>query len=85
MPWPRSATCSGRRRMRATARLPDGRQLELIRIDDWDFNWQDQYRYVEPVALPRGTVVETSRLVSVWWTRWTRHSMGTLCIITWIA
>lgn len=39
------------------ARLPDGRTLELIGIDDWDFNWQDEYRYVEPIALPKGTVI----------------------------
>ena len=45
------------KRMRATARLPDGRTLELLRIDDWDFDWQDQYRYVEPIRLPAGSVI----------------------------
>ncbi len=39
------------------AELPDGSTVPLIRIDRWDFKWQDSYRYVEPVALPRGTVV----------------------------
>lgn len=29
----------------------------MIRILDWDFNWQDDYRYVEPIALPAGTVL----------------------------
>ena len=39
------------------AEFPDGSTVPLIRIDRWDFKWQDSYRYVEPVALPRGTVV----------------------------
>lgn len=45
------------RKMRATARLPDGELRELIRIDDWDFNWQDEYRFDRPIELPRGTVL----------------------------
>lgn len=39
------------------ARLPDGRELELIRIEHWDFDWQDEYRYVQPITLPAGTVI----------------------------
>jgi hypothetical protein len=35
----------------------NGRQTSLIGIDDWDFNWQGFYTYVEPVALPAGTMV----------------------------
>lgn len=42
---------------RITAHLPGGEQLELIRISDWDFNWQDSYRYVDPVPLPAGTTI----------------------------
>ena len=41
--------------MDATARLPDGRTETFLHIPDWDFNWQDQYRFVEPLALPAGT------------------------------
>lgn len=46
------------REMRAWAVLPNGRKRWLIRIRDWDFNWQEQYRYAEPVALPEGTRLE---------------------------
>lgn len=46
------------RSMTGAALLPDGRRLELLRIRDWDFNWQDQFRYAEPIPLPRGTVLE---------------------------
>ena len=42
----------------ATATLPDGTERTLLRIDDWDFNWQDEYRYVEPVHLPADTRIE---------------------------
>ena len=46
------------REVRATATLPDGTERLLLRIDDWDFNWQDEYRYRTPVHLPAGTRVE---------------------------
>ena len=44
--------------MQADARLPDGKIVPLIRVKDWDFNWQGQYRYAEPVKLPKGTHIE---------------------------
>lgn len=43
------------RKISATATMPDGRVVPVIRIDDWDFRWQDVYRYVTPLSLPRGT------------------------------
>jgi len=43
------------RRMDATATLPDGSRRELIAIADWDFRWQDVYRYKTPIALPKGS------------------------------
>ncbi len=44
--------------MKATATFPDGTKQGLIHIPDWDFDWQEQYRYVTPVALPRGTRID---------------------------
>ncbi|MDX2039528.1 MAG: ascorbate-dependent monooxygenase [Isosphaeraceae bacterium] len=43
-----------------TAVRPDGSRTTLIKIDRWDFNWQDTYEFVEPVALPKGTKIEMS-------------------------
>jgi Flp pilus assembly protein TadD len=43
------------REMTVVAEMPDGRVEPLLRISDWDFNWQDEYEYLEPVALPKGT------------------------------
>jgi tetratricopeptide (TPR) repeat protein len=37
--------------------LPGGKREWLIRIPDWDLNWQAVYRYAKPVFLPRGTVI----------------------------
>jgi len=37
--------------------LPDGTRQWLVRIPDWDPNWQSVYRYKQPVFLPKGTVV----------------------------
>lgn len=45
------------KRMEAFADLPGGKRQWLIRIDDWDFNWQDDYRYARPVFLPQGTTL----------------------------
>jgi tetratricopeptide (TPR) repeat protein len=42
------------REMIVVAEMPDGGTERLLRISDWDFNWQDQYEYVEPVPLPKG-------------------------------
>jgi tetratricopeptide (TPR) repeat protein len=41
--------------MRGTATLPDGSEQSLIWIRQWDFRWQDRYRYRSPLFLPRGT------------------------------
>ncbi len=45
------------RQVDAHAILPDGSRRALIRIDDWDFAWQDEYRYAAPPRLPAGTEV----------------------------
>lgn len=46
------------REITVTARLPNGRVEPLLRIDDWDFDWQLLYHFKRPVALPAGTLVE---------------------------
>jgi Tfp pilus assembly protein PilF len=40
-----------------TARMPDGRTERLLHIPHWDFNWQDDYEYANPVSLPRGSAI----------------------------
>ena len=44
--------------MVVTASQPDGQIIPLIHIDDWDFRWQDQYRFARPLTLPAGTVLQ---------------------------
>jgi mono/diheme cytochrome c family protein len=46
------------REMKVKAVRPDGREVPLVWIKDWDFNWQGQYLFRAPVALPRGTRLE---------------------------
>lgn len=43
--------------MQVDAVLPDGSRRWLLRIDHWNFHWQDEYRYKDPVALPAGTTL----------------------------
>jgi hypothetical protein len=41
--------------LQAYALLPGGEKRWLIWIKNWDFNWQGDYQYVQPVFLPKGT------------------------------
>jgi tetratricopeptide (TPR) repeat protein/mono/diheme cytochrome c family protein len=43
--------------MRVSAALPDGSVKTLLHIPHWSFHWQQDYRYVTPIPLPRGTRV----------------------------
>jgi tetratricopeptide (TPR) repeat protein len=43
--------------LRGMATLPDGSVKWLIWIKNWNFNRQEQYRYAQPLFLPRGTVL----------------------------
>ncbi|HEX5228415.1 MAG TPA: hypothetical protein VFW44_11925 [Bryobacteraceae bacterium] len=43
--------------MKVNATLPDGTVKPLIWIKDWDFNWQNAYRFKQPIDLPKGTRV----------------------------
>lgn len=41
--------------LEAWAVLPNGTKQWLIRIPDWDINWQATYDYEKPIDLPKGT------------------------------
>lgn len=43
------------RRLEAFATLPNGTRRTLLLIPEWDFNWQSDYRFAQPVFLPKGT------------------------------
>jgi len=44
--------------IKVDAKLPDGKEIPLIWIRDWDFNWQGAYNYKKPIDLPKGTVLK---------------------------
>jgi hypothetical protein len=46
------------REMKVRAVKPDGTEVPLIWIKQWDFNWQGQYLFAEPIPLPGGTRIE---------------------------
>jgi hypothetical protein len=46
--------------MKLTATLPDGAVKTLLWIADWDFSWQERYRFEEFVALPAGTRLDAT-------------------------
>lgn len=43
------------KRLEGLATLPDGTTRWLLAIKNWDFSWQSDYRYAEPISLPKGT------------------------------
>src|SRR5436190_3474236 len=40
------------------ALFPDGTRRALLQIPDWNFDWQDSYRFITPVFLRAGTTLE---------------------------
>ena len=44
---------------KAWATLPNGAEVPLIHVPDWDFAWQSMYNYAEPVKLPAGSTMYT--------------------------
>jgi hypothetical protein len=42
------------------ATFPDGTKQTLLDIDDWDLNWQGQYRFEQPIKLPAGTRLDAT-------------------------
>lgn len=40
------------------ATLPGEKERTLIRLPEWDYNWQEQYQLKEPLKLPKGTVLQ---------------------------
>ena len=43
--------------MKGVAALPNGTQVPLLSIAQWNIKWQDQYRFASPLFLPKGTTV----------------------------
>jgi hypothetical protein len=40
-----------------SVKFPDGKEQDLVKIDDWDFNWQYSYFFQKPIDLPKGSVL----------------------------
>jgi Flp pilus assembly protein TadD/mono/diheme cytochrome c family protein len=45
------------KRFRGWATRPDGSEIPLILIRDWEFDWQGVFRYAEPVHVPAGSTL----------------------------
>lgn len=50
------------REMEMKATLPNDDVIELLTIDDWDLDWQDNYQFKEPLFLPAGTRLDARLL-----------------------
>lgn len=45
------------RSMKSWVEKPDGTKVPLIHVDNWDFNWQLNYAYKEPIKIPAGSKI----------------------------
>jgi peroxiredoxin/mono/diheme cytochrome c family protein len=45
------------RDMTMSITYPDGRTVDLVKIDDWDFNWQLTYYFEKPLDVPKDSVL----------------------------
>ncbi|MEM8930814.1 MAG: redoxin domain-containing protein [Acidobacteriota bacterium] len=43
---------------RVVATLPDGRELPLLHVTDWDLRWQGIYTYRQPLTIPADSTIE---------------------------
>ena len=41
-----------------SVKYPDGRVEDLVKINDWDFAWQNTYYFAEPLEFPKDSVVK---------------------------
>jgi len=46
--------------MKAWAVLPDKKEIPLVWVKDWDFNWQFTYAFKEPIKLPAGSQIHVT-------------------------
>ena len=46
------------REMKIHATKPSGEDVPLIWVKDWDFRWQGQYLFRDPIRLPKGTRID---------------------------
>ena len=42
--------------------FPDGRTEILLNVPNWDFNWQTEYFFEQPIRLPEGTLIRSTTL-----------------------
>ncbi len=47
------------KRMELTATLPNGGKQWLLKMSDWNFAWQEDYAFKQPVKLPAGTRIDS--------------------------
>jgi len=81
--------------MKAVATRPDGTQVPLLWIPDWDFAWQDRYPYKQPFVLPKGTRIDVTLVYDnssnnphqpsnppkrVWWGEGSFDEMGSMTL-----
>ncbi|MBY0434794.1 MAG: hypothetical protein K2U26_11845 [Cyclobacteriaceae bacterium] len=45
------------KRFSAEAMTPTGEKIPLVRINDWDFNWQTTYQFKKLLKIPAGSII----------------------------
>jgi hypothetical protein len=48
--------------MKSWVELPDGREMPLVHVADWDFNWQLSYEFEKPLKIPAGSTIRATAI-----------------------
>lgn len=48
--------------MKAWVELPDGKEMPIVSIDQWDFNWQLTYEFMKPMRIPAGSTIRATAI-----------------------
>ncbi|GAB2454388.1 hypothetical protein GCM10011375_01810 [Hymenobacter qilianensis] len=46
------------KRFKAWATTPEGKQIPLVSIPEWDFRWQESYQFRHLTLIPKGSVIQ---------------------------
>ena len=71
-------------KIRADLTQPDGTEVPLVEIDDWDFHWQGFYYYTNPVPLPYRSKIKVSCVfdnTTDHEVRWGESTQDEMCLV----
>jgi hypothetical protein len=45
------------KKFKAWATTPEGKEIPLVSIPEWDFRWQESYQFRQLIKIPKGSII----------------------------